>query len=95
MKKDCCNFGTYECSVKLKECNLYSKPQYCDKCISKEIETLHEQGIKTVASCCGHGKIPHTIAVYDEYFEKMLELGYKIDDKEVNSFHCKTILTTK
>ena len=33
-------------------------------------------GMRTLASCCGHGKQPPTVVVKEESFDKMKELGY-------------------
>lgn len=36
-----------------------------DSCIAPLIKALNDVGIKTVASCCGHGKRPGNIALKD------------------------------
>lgn len=36
-----------------------------DYCIANIVEALNEGGIKTIASCCGHGKQPACIALRD------------------------------
>lgn len=36
-----------------------------DSCIANEIKELNKMGIKTLMSCCGHGKYPKTIVVKD------------------------------
>ncbi len=38
---------------------------WCDPCLAPLIVALNSSGIKTVASCCGHGKIPGNIALAD------------------------------
>ena len=45
----------------------------CDPCIRHLLETMYRHGIRTVASCCGHGRYPVTIIAYsklnDHYWE--------------------------
>lgn len=36
-----------------------------DACIAPIVRALNEAGIRTVASCCGHGKGPGNIALAD------------------------------
>jgi len=36
-----------------------------DKCIQPLIKALNEGGCETIASCCGHGNRPGTIALED------------------------------
>lgn len=36
-----------------------------DKCLEPIIMALNAAGVKTVASCCGHGKQPGNIALAD------------------------------
>lgn len=50
---------------------------HIDKCLSKEIQELWKQGIKTTGCCCGHGMLLGYIGVLDESIEKMEELGYE------------------
>lgn len=42
-----------------------------DKCMADEIREANRRGIKTLASCCGHGKYPKTIvaSVFDWNYE--------------------------
>ena len=44
-------------------------PRRIDNCMKNLIRnlSLHFRDIKTVASCCGHGKYPMTIIVEDKY----------------------------
>ena len=37
----------------------------CDPCIASLVATLNYGGIETVASCCGHGEQPGSIALAD------------------------------
>lgn len=53
-----------------------------DNCILNEILYLWSKEIKTLASCCGHGKGLATIVVYPEYINEMYELGYVNADEQ-------------
>jgi len=58
----CCDFGTYECTVPMP---LNGRLQEVDICIAKIVAALNAANIRTVASCCGHGKIPASIVLED------------------------------
>jgi tRNA(Phe) wybutosine-synthesizing methylase Tyw3 len=36
-----------------------------DRCIADIVQALNDAGIYTASSCCGHGKIPGSILLYD------------------------------
>jgi hypothetical protein len=38
---------------------------HCDPCLTGLVRALYENGFPTVASCCGHGKRPASIALAD------------------------------
>ena len=40
-------------------------PVGIDRCIASIVSALNHNGIRTVASCCGHGKRPGNIALAD------------------------------
>lgn len=65
--------GEYKCSVKTR----YG--WCCDICMEVELLSLRHNGVITVGSCCGHGKIElATIATAGENSKKIMEsLGYK------------------
>ena len=76
-------FGTHECTYAIYlpwKVNGEWKCVNIDKCLVHEVIDLWEQGIRTIGSCCGHGK-PHMqppyIQVAPEFSEQMRELGYK------------------
>ena len=48
-----------------------------EKCILWELTQLWEQGIKTLCSCCGHGKFLPRIVVGEQDAQKMRDLGYE------------------
>lgn len=37
-----------------------------DECIAHMVQALNDAGFPTIASCCGHGRIPTTIAIADD-----------------------------
>ena len=41
------------------------KPRSIDRCIAQIVEALNRAGVKTAASCCGHGIRPGNIALAD------------------------------
>lgn len=38
---------------------------WCDPCLAPLVKALNKAGMPTVASCCGHGRIPPRIALND------------------------------
>jgi hypothetical protein len=53
-----------------------------DSCLVPLVKALNELGIKTIASCCGHGKQPSNIALKDGrelIIAPDYETGRKID----------------
>lgn len=38
---------------------------WCDPCIAEIVRALNEGGVRTVASCCGHKRLPGTILLAD------------------------------
>jgi hypothetical protein len=41
------------------------KPMPIDSCIAGIVATLDANGLRMLASCCGHGKVPGTILLLD------------------------------
>lgn len=83
------DFGTYENTEVINGVEI-------DKCLIPEIKWLWNNGIETLASCCGHNKIEPTIIVKSKYIDKMKQLGYKniinyIYPEKKNLFLAKTI----
>ena len=72
MKKPikCCDMGTYECQIPMP---IKGRRVDIDFCIADIVAALNAAGIITVASCCGHGKMPGNIALEDG---RELEVGY-------------------
>lgn len=57
-----CEFGN---TVKLK---IIGKVVDVDSCIAPLVQMFNDNGIETIASCCGHGKICGNIALTDGRF---------------------------
>ncbi|HEY3494809.1 MAG TPA: hypothetical protein VGK73_08995 [Polyangiaceae bacterium] len=51
-----------------------------DSCILAEVTLLWSIGILTLESCCGHGRQQGYLAVYPESSERMLRMGYLVDE---------------
>ena len=45
-----------------------------DSCIFGLVKMLNDNGYKTIASCCGHGKQPETIIFMDNEVEKEMRI---------------------
>lgn len=41
------------------------KPIWCDPCIAPVVKALNDAGLRTIASCCGHGRRPGNIVLED------------------------------
>lgn len=74
MKWGQCNkveYGSYDC---------YADTKYgfsVDRCLVNEINSLNDDGIKTIGCCCGHRRQQGYIQVTPIYIPKMLWLGYE------------------
>lgn len=81
-------FGTYT------GCAAVTTPQGrladIDACLVPEIVSLWAEGIRTLESCCGHGRISGYIAVPDEHIEQMRGLGYVDEEGHLGCFYPKT-----
>ena len=71
------DFGTYENQVVMRHPS--GKLVGIDTCIATEIGWLWHKGVNTLNSCCGHKKLPATVIVHPDDYDKMDELGYKFD----------------
>ena len=76
----CCEMGAHECDE-----NVFGDV-FADRCLVAELRRLRDGGIRTLASCCGHGKTRPVIAVDRESEQKMTSLGYKFEE---NAFGVK------
>lgn len=56
-------FGDYECHVATNIKDSKGNFVYVDKCLKEAVENLNAVGLKTVASCCGHGIINPKITI--------------------------------
>lgn len=63
---------------------MCEKKPYCarriDPCIAYEVECINKyiKNVKTIASCCGHGKYPKTIIVKDTITGKVWEFNSNV-----------------
>lgn len=51
--KECCQVGTYKCTVPM---NINGRRQDIDFCIADIVAALNAANITTNASCCGHDR---------------------------------------
>lgn len=66
--------GAYCCSIKPPFSN---NVQECDICLEDELYELWKQGIHTISSCCGHGRVaPYIQVLSGDSAKKMNDLGY-------------------
>lgn len=56
-------FGDYKCHVETNVKDSKGNYVWVDKCIKEAVENLNAKGLKTVASCCGHGIIQPKITI--------------------------------
>lgn len=66
------NFIPYNCDR-----TKYKTEVRVDACLVNEIEELWKKGIRTMGSCCGHGRHLGMIQVLPEDTKKMVALGYE------------------
>ena len=60
--KKCCGMGSYEHQTYMP---IRGRVQGVDFCISYIVAALNAANIETMASCCGHGKMPGSIILED------------------------------
>ena len=60
--KECCDFGEFKCQVPMP---INGKVCFVDFCISHIVASLNAGNVRTIASCCGHGKINGSILLDD------------------------------
>jgi hypothetical protein len=66
-----CKWGTYK-EVKL----LNGSIKHIDFCIADLIQIMNNNGIETINSCCGHGKIPASILIKDFKTKQIFEINF-------------------
>jgi len=57
------SMGDYKCHVETTVKDSKGNPVFVDKCLKEAIEYLNANGFKTIASCCGHGKVEPSIII--------------------------------
>lgn len=65
-----CKWGTESVVV------IEGKSIEVDACIAEELIFLNDNGVKTVASCCGHGKHYPNALILSSSKRRAKELGY-------------------
>lgn len=64
MKLKCeSTFGDYKCHVPTNIKDSKGRVVNVDKCLKEAIESLNDKGMKTIASCCGHGIINPSVII--------------------------------
>ena len=58
----CCDFGEFKCDVPMP---IAGRVRHVDYCIADIVAALNAANIRTVASCCGHGKIKGVVSLED------------------------------
>lgn len=72
-------FGTHDNTVSMR--NPFTDQWVCiDTCLATYIGWLWHQGIRTLNSCCGHGRRPPTIAVHLDYVDAARAVGLTAPD---------------
>lgn len=59
---ECCDFGEFKCQI---EMPINGKVQCIDFCIHHIVAALNAGNVRTISSCCGHGKIDGSIILED------------------------------
>lgn len=59
-----------------------------DACLVNRLEFLNQHGIKTLGSCCGHGRYPMTIVIEDDE-RGMVEIVSNTDIPRKKRFYKK------
>jgi hypothetical protein len=70
----CCKVGEYSCQVPMP---LNGRLQGVDYCIADIVAALNATNVTTVASCCGHKRMPGNI-VLDDGRELRITFGNQI-----------------
>jgi hypothetical protein len=64
------DFGDYKCHVTANIKDGEYRPVQVDKALKELVELLNSNGFKTVASCCGHGKIQPVVSIEMDFKTK-------------------------
>ena len=59
---ECCECGSYGCTIPMP---INGRVRGIDYCIADIVAALNAANIKTLASCCGHGKMDADIRLED------------------------------
>jgi len=59
---ECCDGGTYEHCIPM---SVHREVVWIDFCVAHLVATLEAGGLRPIASCCGHGKMPPSVLLED------------------------------
>ena len=69
-----CDWPNREDAMTVIERRADGKPSvWCDPCIAPLVRALNTNGLRTAASCCGHGKQPPTVILDDGRWVVLIE----------------------
>jgi hypothetical protein len=58
---------------------------WCDPCLVPLVKALNDGGVRTIASCCGHGKVYGSIALADgRWLAIMPDADWRAWDSRIN-----------
>jgi hypothetical protein len=58
---------------------------WCDPCLAPLVKALNDGGVRTIASCCGHGKVYGSIALADgRWLTIMPDADWRAWDSRIN-----------
>jgi hypothetical protein len=72
MKWRCAGRDAHPRACTAEAMEISGRERAVDSCIAGLVRALNDAGFPTVASCCGHGRQPATIALADGYELRML-----------------------
>lgn len=74
--------------IRAKKLGLSEKGELIDSCIAPLVQMLNDYKIKTVSSCCGHGKLDHSVIwLHPKHFK----FGERAYTKTLNKLLIKTL----
>ena len=71
--------------MRAKKLGLSEKGELIDSCIAPLVQMLNDYGIKTIESCCGHGKLDYSVIEIHPRFFKLRTFGY-------TKFFCRILI---
>lgn len=86
--KNCEPVGTYAHTVPM--CVNRSHVVEIDYCVARLVAALEAGGLRSIASCCGHGKMPPTVLLEDRTYVVLLTEEEAIDAMKRYTRNIKT-----